>query len=156
MKTNNGQLTEEMMSDMQKYVENQPERTAAKLEAEIVDDKKARKEEKFKQKQAEKQRAKEEKFWNGMVTRKEAKGLVETLSRQSSEQVFEALREPVSTNIIANMALVEILVEKGIFTEEEYQQKFAEIASRQAQAKGDSNDEEAGTESGEAKEETQE
>jgi hypothetical protein len=150
MKTNNGQLTEEMVSDMQKHVENLAEHPPT-LEAEVVDEKKTRKEEKLKQKQAEKQRAKEEKFWNGMVTRKEAKGLVETLSRQSSEQVFEALREPVSTNIIANMALVEILVDKGIFTEEEYQQKFAEIASRQAQAKGDSNDEE-GTESGEAKE----
>lgn len=83
-----------------------------------------RKQEKLAQKKADNKK----KVENTMVSRKEVYMIVDTYTRQSAETVGEMLREPLRTNLIATMALADILKKKGIITEEEHIEAMNKIA----------------------------
>lgn len=71
-------------------------------------------------KKAEKKEKEDKDFINGMIRRGEALQLMDKISRQAAESIGEMLREPIRTNLISNMALSDLLKEKGIITEEEH------------------------------------
>lgn len=83
-----------------------------------------RKQEKLAQKKIDNKK----KVENTMVSRKEVYMIVDTYTRQSAETVGEMLREPLRTNLIATMALADILKKKGIITEEEHIEAMNKIA----------------------------
>jgi len=79
-------------------------------------------------KKATKKEEDEKKFMNSMITRAEALQLINKFSAEAAQSIGEMLREPIRTNLIASMALADILKEKGIITEEEHILSMNKIA----------------------------
>lgn len=81
------------------------------------------------EKLAAKEAADKKRIENTMVSRKEAYTIAELVSREQAQVVGEMIREPLRTNLIATMAIAEILKEKGIITEEEHLESMQKIAA---------------------------
>lgn len=113
-------LTEEMfdkaIEELSNPTEKKQEKTLSKSEQRKAE------------KKAQKQAAEIKKIENTMVTRKEAYVIAEKVVTEHIQAVGELIREPLRTNLIATMALAEILKEKGIITEEEHIVSMQRIA----------------------------
>lgn len=83
------------------------------------------------QKQQEKEEEARKKYAMTMVTRAEAYQISQEtavhISRQTAKEATEFVREPLMSNIAQTMALSELLLKKGIITQEELQESLDEV-----------------------------
>lgn len=84
---------------------------------------------------AEKEAKRQREYANSMITRAEAYTVAQEFAKRETQALAEFLREPLQVNLVQTMALVDILVAKGVFTQEEFQESLNKVAEKlQAQA----------------------
>jgi hypothetical protein len=113
-------------------------------------------------KKQEKEQAKLKKIANTMVTRQEAYQMAQKIAVDEVGHLAEFIRDPLRVNMIQTMALVELLLEKGVIASQaEFEAALIKVSDKvqqQAEAeKGETSDEEEESgDEGSTQEETQE
>ena len=99
-------------------------------------------------KKAEKERKKLEQYSKSMISRGEAYQMSKSIAAEEVGFLAEFMREPLSTNIVQTMALVDLLVAKGLITLPEFESQLEKTQEKIAKQQ------EAGAEDGGEKEES--
>lgn len=87
-------------------------------------------------KQQEKMDKQKRDYANGMISRAEAFAMGQELARNEIQSFAEFVREPLHVNLVQTMALVDLMMEKGLFTEVEFQASLEKV-SEKLQAQGE-------------------
>ncbi|QKE56349.1 hypothetical protein [Bacillus phage YungSlug] len=115
---------------------------------------KSKKQERFEQRQKEKAEQKKKAEMNRMVSYGEALMIASRVGDGIFARVTEAYSEPVRLLLIENLALKDMLIEKGLLQNEEEYMNYIEEAGKKLLQVGEKD--EQGKEDGTTKEETQE
>jgi hypothetical protein len=137
-----------------KMTEKQPE-----LNAEVVETEKELTP--AEKKKAEKEAKKLKQYAQSMITRQEAWSMAKDVANEEVGQLANFIREPLRANLVQTMALVELLIDRGVFTKgtfDEYLNKLATRVEEEAKKElGEVGQEESGEQpEGSTQEETEE
>lgn len=67
---------------------------------------------------------------NTMVTRAEAIEIARAMAVDEVGQFAEFMREPMTSSVVQAMAIAEVLIDKGIITKDEIEDKYMEVIER--------------------------
>lgn len=75
-------------------------------------------------KKSEKERKREERYWNSMITRKEALELARGTARKEVSELVEIIRDPMRAGLVQSLAITELLKDKGLTKNDAEFQKY--------------------------------
>jgi hypothetical protein len=125
-------------------------------ELEVAEAPKSKKQERFEQRQKEKAEQKKRDEMNRMVKYGEALMIASRVGDGIFARVQEAYSEPVRLLLIENLALKELLINKGILQNDEEYMTYIEEASKKLLQAGEEHEQGKEDGTGTTKEETQE
>lgn len=127
----------------------------AKIELRPVEDTKnelTKEEQRKLQRKREREEKKMREYMNSMIRRSEAFSMAEKIADRKVEQLAEFIRDPLRVNLVQTMAVIELLMDKGIIESQDEFQKYLDKIADALQQEGDSDggkEKEKETDSGE-------
>jgi hypothetical protein len=125
----------------------------AKLDVKEQSEELSPKERKLEERRAAKEEKRLKDYYGSMIPRGEAIQMMNQIAKQTADGLGDMLREPIRTNIISNMALSDLLKDKGIITEEEHLEAMNKIATQLNETLKSDDNEGEGNEQGTTEEE---
>lgn len=101
------------------------------IQAEAQEQQLSPEEQKRLERKAEKERKRNEQYMRSMITRREAFQVAQGAARQAVDQFANWVREPIQVSLIQINALTQLLIDKGVITEDDVKEYVNKILALQ-------------------------